>query len=229
MKQFTTKAIIMRRLDYGDNDRIVSFLTPSVGKVGALVRGVRKQSSRLAGGIELFSESEITFLKTKGSLMRITQARLIEHWGAFMGDIPRMMFAYEAMKSIDKLVPEDSGQEYYELLRSTIYHANILDIDLDLIKIYFWINLLKLSGHGLELSNDMQGVKLGGSGRYSFSIDGMTFLGSEMGEYEINHIKILRLAISHTPRVLAKVKDIDRYMNKLLEIAEKTTKYHLHT
>lgn len=228
MRQLTTKAIVMRRIDYGDNDRIVNFLTPSIGKVGALVRGVRKQSSRLAGGIELFSESEITFLQTKGDLMRITQARLIEHWGDFLGDLPRMMFAYEAMKSIDKLVPEDSGGEYYDLLRNTLEHINILNIDLSLVKIYFWMNLLKLSGHSPALDSDSSGTKLSSSDEYNFVIEDMMFVRASDGGYNANHVKILRLAMTHSPRVLSRVKNVDNYSPQLVAVSERIARYHLH-
>ena len=54
-----TQAIILRRTNYGESDRILTLLTPE-GKFSVLARGARKEKSRLAGGIELFSVSDVT-------------------------------------------------------------------------------------------------------------------------------------------------------------------------
>jgi DNA repair protein RecO (recombination protein O) len=51
MRQFRTQAIILNRTDYGEADRIISFLTPDHGKVKAIAKAVRKSKSKLAGGI----------------------------------------------------------------------------------------------------------------------------------------------------------------------------------
>lgn len=48
-----TQAIVLRRTNYGESDRILNLLTPE-GKVSVIARGVRKEKSRLAGSIELF-------------------------------------------------------------------------------------------------------------------------------------------------------------------------------
>ena len=53
-----TEAIILRRTDYGEADRILNILTPS-GKISAIAKGVRKARSKLAGGIEMFTLAEL--------------------------------------------------------------------------------------------------------------------------------------------------------------------------
>ena len=62
-----TKAIVLRRTNYGEADRILQFLTP-LGRQGALARGVRREKSRLAGGIELFAISDIVITEGRGEL-----------------------------------------------------------------------------------------------------------------------------------------------------------------
>ena len=39
MRQQTSPAIVLRRTNYGEADRIVTFLTP-IGKISAIVKGV---------------------------------------------------------------------------------------------------------------------------------------------------------------------------------------------
>ena len=59
MNRISTRSIILTRINYAEADRIITFLTPSNGKVRAIAKGVRKAKSKLAGGIELFSISDI--------------------------------------------------------------------------------------------------------------------------------------------------------------------------
>ena len=58
MKQSRTHGIVLTRVDYGEADRIITMLTPE-GKITLMVRGVRRIKSKLAGGVELFSVSEM--------------------------------------------------------------------------------------------------------------------------------------------------------------------------
>ncbi len=43
MAQIVTNAIVVRRADYRDNDRMVTLFSPSLGRVDALCRGCRRQ------------------------------------------------------------------------------------------------------------------------------------------------------------------------------------------
>jgi DNA repair protein RecO (recombination protein O) len=52
-------AVVLRKLDYGEADRIYTLLTAEHGKVGAIAKGVRRTSSRLASALELFAEVDV--------------------------------------------------------------------------------------------------------------------------------------------------------------------------
>lgn len=64
-----TQAIVLRRTNYGEADRILQLLTP-LGKMSVMARGVRREKSRLAGGIELFGVSDIVVTTGKGEIGR---------------------------------------------------------------------------------------------------------------------------------------------------------------
>ena len=67
MKAHRTRAIVLRRTNYGEADRILQLLTPD-GKKSVMARGVRREKSRLAGGIELFAVSDVVIGEGKGEL-----------------------------------------------------------------------------------------------------------------------------------------------------------------
>ena len=58
-KDIRTKAFVLRRTNFGEADRIINFLTEQ-GVIACIAKGVRKEKSKLAGAVELFTLSEIT-------------------------------------------------------------------------------------------------------------------------------------------------------------------------
>lgn len=210
MRQQTSPAIVLRRTNYGEADRIVTFLTPA-GKVKAMVKGVRRSKSKLAGGIELFSESTITFLQTSGDLQRIVSTRLEEHWDGIIGDLQRMMFGYETMKILDKIVEDEADRAYYELLKYTLSALGETELDLELVEIWFYLRLLEQVGHSPNLMTDKDGKKLDAQNLYTFSVDGMCFIAHPHGEFRSEHIKLMRLCLTHSPSALKQVKNADGF------------------
>ena len=50
-----TDAVILRRQDYGEADRLLVLLTAGHGKVRSLAKGARKPIARKAGHLELYA------------------------------------------------------------------------------------------------------------------------------------------------------------------------------
>ncbi len=223
MRQQTSPAIVLRRTNYGEADRIVTFLTP-IGKVKAMVKGVRRSKSKLAGGIELFSESTITFLQTQGDLQRIISTRLETHWDGIVGDLQRMMFGYEAMKLMDTIVEAEAERDYYELLRDTLAILGEVEVSLSGIKTWFYLRLLKLQGREPNLYTDQGGAKLVDDELYGFSAEEMCFYSSPNGTFRTEHIKLLRLLASHKSQVLRQVKDLSATAKPLEILLEQIAK-----
>ena len=172
------------------------------------MKGVRRSKSKLAGGIELFSESAITFLETRGDLMRIVSTRLDKHWDAIVGDLQRMMFGYEAMKLVDKIIEDESEGDYYLLLRSTLESLASTGMPIMITELWFYLNLLKIQGHSPNLEHDSEGNKLEEDKLYAFALDDMCFSVNTMGNYRAEHIKLFRLCIAQPPRVVGQVKGL---------------------
>lgn len=216
MKQQTSPAIVLRRTNYAEADRIVTFLTP-VGKIKAIVKGVRRSKSKLAGGIELFSENTITFLETRGDLQRIVSTRLEQYWDGIVGDLQRMMFGYEAMKLIDKVVEDEAERGYYDLLKSTLMALSDSEIPLKGVELWFYIRILNLTGHAPNLKTDQTGNSLKPDQLYAFSPDDMCFMQSSNGDFRSDHIKLLRLCLHHQPGFLKQVKDSEKLAEPLAQ------------
>ena len=73
---YRTEAVVLRRQDHGETDRLVTVYTPTLGKLVLRAKGVRKPTSRKAGHLELFAHSLL--LVAKGHTRDlITQAEVI--------------------------------------------------------------------------------------------------------------------------------------------------------
>jgi len=71
---YRERAVILRKLDYGEADRIYTLLTSEHGKVPAIAKGVRRSASKLAPALELFAHVDVQLAHGRGQLDVVTQA-----------------------------------------------------------------------------------------------------------------------------------------------------------
>lgn len=210
MRQFRTQAIILNRTDYGEADRIISFLTPDHGKLRAIAKGVRKSKSKLAGGLELFSVSDISFIPAKREVGTVVSTRLIKHYGEIVRHLDRTDAGYGFIKKLDKATEDAAEAAYFHLLDRAFAAMDDPAIDLELIKMWYDAQLLRLAGHTPNLRTDSAGNNLRTDDTFDFSFETMTFQPSKDGRFTPDHVKFLRLLFSgNQPQALAKVGGAD--------------------
>lgn len=227
MRQQTTPAIILRRTNYGEADRIVSFLTP-LGKISAIVKGVRRAKSKLAGGIELFSVSTITFMETKGNLARIISTRLEEHYSDIVGDLQRMMVGYEMMKLMDKIIEDEAERDYFDLLKAGLSSLNSSGLPLLIVESWFNLRLLKLQGHEPNLKTDSTNQKLQADKLYEFNIDDMCFQAVTTGSFRAEHIKLMRLMLSEPLGVIGQINGVEELAGPLKVLTRRLVEQYIN-
>jgi len=207
MRQLRTRGIILARTDFGEADRILTFLTPDHGKLKAIAKGVRKSQSKLAGGIELFSVSDISFIPAKNEISTIVSTRLIQHYGAIVKDLGRTQLGYELIRRINRATEELPEAAYFFLLKEAFEALDQPDINAGLIETWFNMQLLRLSGHTPNLRTDEKGRKLSAETNFSFDFENMRFVNDPAGPFSADHIKFLRLGFSrNSAKNLSRVK-----------------------
>lgn len=231
MKQLTAQGIILTRTDFGEADRIITMLTPDAGKIRLVARGVRRLKSKLAGGIELFSVSHITYIKGRGELDTLVSTRLIKHYDGIVKDISRTMLGYDLIKILNKATEDEPEEDYFELLQASFAALEDASVSLPLIRIWFAMQLLRLGGHTPNLQTDTDGDKLEAGQTYNFSFDDMTFTqAGDNGHFNPNHIKFLRLGFAgHPPGNLAKVQGSTDLAETLGPLVQTMLQTHIRT
>jgi DNA repair protein RecO (recombination protein O) len=212
MNSIQAQAIILSRTDYGEADRIINLLTAHHGKVAVIAKGVRKQKSKLAGGIELFSVSQISYIPGRRDISTLISSRLIRHYGQIVKDLERTNLAYALIKRLDKATEDSPEPDYFELLWTAFESLDDLTLDRQVIELWFNAQLLRLAGHTPNLRTTKAGDKLEPDKTYDFSYESMNF--EPGGKFTVDAIKFLRLLFSHNlPKTLARVQGTDKLVS----------------
>ncbi len=193
MKSVVTEAIVLKRINYSEADRILTLLTSSHGKVSVIAKGSRRSKSKLAGGLELFSVSNITYIDGKSELKTVVSTQLVTHYGAIVTDITRTMAAYDCLKLIDMHTQAQCDEAFFDLLRTVFASLNDVSVELALVMSWFLDRLLYLSGSTINVEQQSDGKPFDESAMYHFSFDHMAFYAHAHGVFSPQHIKLLRL------------------------------------
>ena len=204
MKTYRTQAIVLRRTNYGEADRVVQLLTPD-GRRSVMARGVRKEKSKLAGGIELFAVSDVVIGEGKGDLGVLTSAKLEHFYRNILKDYDRLQFGYESIKLVAKASETVDEPEWFDLLAETIAGLDVLTIPLSLIQVWFYSRYASLLGHELNLEIDTEGQPLLPDAFYRYDQAEQGLRNVPNGEISSEHIKLLRLISSRPLKVLVQI------------------------
>lgn len=149
MPETRTPAILLRRVEFGDYDLILTFLTRDCGKISAIAKSAKKSAKRFAGLLELFTVLRIICTSGRRSGLPILQeATLINLHPLIRTDMLKTAYASYWAEMIDRWTEEAQQQadlfhlllHVYDQLNSDIFSPAELGI-------LFQIRLLALTGH----------------------------------------------------------------------------------
>lgn len=102
---YTTEAIVLRRTDFGEADRILTIFTPGRGKLGAIAKGIRRTTSRKAGHLEPFMRTQL-LLASGRDLEVVTQAEGRERFAHLRADLWHSSAASYTGELVDRFLAE---------------------------------------------------------------------------------------------------------------------------
>ncbi len=146
---YRTEAIVLRGIDYGEADRILTLLTAE-GQVSAIAKGVRRSTSHKVGHVDLFYRVE--FMLARGrNLEVVTHAECLESYEGLRSDLLRFSYACYAGELVWRFAQE--GEENEALYDLTAQGLRWLATGHNphLWMRYFQLRLLACSGYQPEL------------------------------------------------------------------------------
>lgn len=218
MSSERTTAMVLRRTNYGEADRILRLLTPQ-GQRSVIAKGARKEGSKLAGSIELFSISDIVITTGKGDLGILTSARMKQFHRHILEDYDRLQFAYEVINLVAKASESIDEPDWYGVLAEVYAGLDTLSIPLQLTQVWFYLHYAELTGYGLNLDRDVSGATLDAARTYMYDVNEKGLRPAEQGDLNAVHIKLLRLIAVKPIRIVAQVGGVEEVLSDCWLIA----------
>ena len=104
-RSYKTEGVVLRAFPVLEADRLVTVLTPSLGKLKVTVRGARRITSRLGGHLDVLNRVSLT-LALGRRFDVVTGAESAESFASLKGDLDRLAAALYLSELVDGLLPE---------------------------------------------------------------------------------------------------------------------------
>jgi DNA repair protein RecO (recombination protein O) len=150
---YKTEAVILRRIDFGETDFLVTLFTPQQGKVKAIAKGARKPTGRLTGQVELYAH--VNMVITRGrDLHIITQAESRQSHTFFEENLEGSVYASHFVELLDQFAAEGvENRPAFQLITQALAWLCEPNTNWKLAARYYEFRLLRVMGFEPMLFN----------------------------------------------------------------------------
>lgn len=111
-RTYKTEGIILKRMNLGETDRLITIFSKHYGKTKVLAKGIRRINSRRAPSLELFNHCMLLLHKGK-NLDIVSDTKTHASFPRLKKDLHRVGLAYQVAELLDRLLAD--GQENYHV------------------------------------------------------------------------------------------------------------------
>lgn len=156
MPNVKMNGIIIAENNMGDFDKMLTMLTPNVGKISCVAKGARRPKSSLLAGTQLFSFGE--YLMFKGTnTYHINSCEIIEIFYELRNDLEKLTYAMHINKIILDVTTENQNSfNILQLYLNTLYTISKTKKGLELVLAIFKIRLLTYLGFKPKIDKCVQ-------------------------------------------------------------------------
>lgn len=140
-----TKGLVIRQVNYGEYDKMLTVLTEQYGKISVSAKGVRSMKSKSRAACEILCYSEFVLAAPRGDVYTLKQAECIESFYGLRGDCVKLSLGIYMADVAGHLAPEDM-KETLKLLLNTLFVLEKEEIENDYIKLLYDLKLLSAAG-----------------------------------------------------------------------------------
>lgn len=149
---YRAEGIVIRSMDYGEGNKIITLCTEKSGKVGVLVRGAKKVKSRHAALTQPFTYGEYVFFRSGTGLGTLNAGEIIESHHLLREDLLKAAYSSYACELLDKVLQdEETGAFWFQQLKACLA-ALEEDKDPQIIIHLYEMKILQAAGYGPELN-----------------------------------------------------------------------------
>ncbi len=149
-QEFSTDAILLRKIEYGDHDYIITFLTRTMGKISVIAKNAKKSVRRFSGALDMFSLNHIQCRypkKNKNGLIILTQSGIENGFIQIRYDLFKTAYASYWVELIYSWLEE--GRVQTRLFELLLFSLDMLDrsaVDPGILNLLYQIRFMGISG-----------------------------------------------------------------------------------
>ena len=153
MGTIKTKGIVIAEHNMGDYDKMLTILTPGLGKISCAAKGARRPKSSILAGSQFLSFGEYVLYKG-ASTYNVNSCDLIEVFYNLRIDLDKLKYASHITKIISDVTMENQNSyKVLQLYLNTLYMISQTDKDRDLILSIFRLKLMCYLGFTPNVTN----------------------------------------------------------------------------
>lgn len=172
---YKTEAIVLRSMDLGEADRVLTVLTPHHGKLRVVAKGIRRPRSRLGGGLEPFSDVHLV-LAVGRTFDIVTQVALEEPHLGLRDDLHSTAAAWYLVELADRFCEgaADSRGAFLLLAQGlSALDAAPGEVGREVVARWYELALLDAMGFRPELTRCLEcGAEIGPEGNAYSAVGG---------------------------------------------------------
>jgi DNA repair protein RecO (recombination protein O) len=147
---YRVEGIVIRSMDYGEGNKIITILTKSYGKMSVMARGAKKVKSRQSAITQLFTYGEFIFYKT-GSMGTLNHGEIIEAYHELREDIHKTAYCSYLMELTDRMLGDQDRCEFvFDQLKAAL-DAMKEDKDPQILIHIYEMKMLGIAGYMPDL------------------------------------------------------------------------------
>ena len=147
MASLSTPALVIRRADYSEYDRMVTLFTPDYGRIDAVARGCKKPKSPLLNASEPFTSGEFQ-LYQRGERFSIEQCQISESFFELRTDYEKLQHGVYWLKLLEtSIMPDVPMRDLFLITLRALAHLSYTDIPPELLTMAFEMHFMAQIGY----------------------------------------------------------------------------------
>lgn len=220
-----TQGIVLKVVNMGEADKIITLFTDSLGKISAIAHGARKPKSKFMSSTQVFAYCEYV-LYTGKNLYTVNQSEIIESFSSCLDDLYSLTYCSYMLELTDALTQNgESNTELFMLLLKCMYLMNLDDLDRELLVRAFELKAVSISGYMPSLDRCSVCGENGNFNRFSIKLGGVICdrcLESDRSSMAVHpaSINVMKYLLNVDIEKVRKIKvpaDVKKEMKKILK------------
>ncbi len=142
-----TKGIVLVESNMGDSDKMITLLTPGLGKIGCAAKGARRPKSALLAGTQYLCFGDYILFEGNNTY-NINSCDIIEIFYNLRTDLDKLENAANITKIVNDIATEnESNYKTLQLLLNTLYMISETEMNKELVTSIFKMRLMSILGY----------------------------------------------------------------------------------